>query len=355
MELPRFVAYLGIQVERTGDGESVAHLEIGSHHRNRRGVVHGGVVSSLLDTALGAAVISAIPKEWWCATTSLSVEFLEGAREGRLVATGRVLRKGGRVAFAGGEVRDSRGRLVATAQGSWHLWPYLPGVMRPGPLAHVVLRGTGERVRVGKILAVGRNYAHHIAEMGAPKDSLPVLFLKPPTALIHDGGTVRVPTDAGQVHHEVELVVAMGSGGRAIAEADALDHVLGYAVGLDMTLRDLQSAAKAKGEPWTLAKGFDTSAPVSLVAPREEVGDGSGLNLSLAVNGATRQEASTSSMIHSVAVLVSYASERMTLERGDLIFTGTPAGVGPVEPGDVLEARLEKVGSIKVCVALEEF
>jgi fumarylpyruvate hydrolase len=348
--VPRFNKYLGIEVDRTSNGESEAHLDLGPHHLNRRGVVHGGVIAALLDTALGTAVISSIPKEWWCATISLSVQFLEAVHEGRVTARGRVLRKGRRVAFAGGEVHDAAGRLVASAQGSLHLWPYRPEMERPVSEPFVVARGTGERIRVGKILAVGRNYADHTREMGWKEAAPPVLFLKPPSAIVHDGGTVRIPRDVGEVHHEVELVVVIGTPGRAIPQEAALEHVLGYAVGLDMTLRDLQSAAKAKGEPWALSKGFDTSAPVSLVAPRGEVGDGSGLALSLDVNGSRRQETDTSAMIHGVAAIVSFASRLITLDRGDLIFTGTPAGVGPVRPGDRLEASLDRVGTLAVRV-----
>lgn len=384
MNIPPFNTYLGVRVERMERGEALALLELGPHHLNSRGVVHGGVLSSLLDTALGAAVISAIPKEWWCATTSLSVQFLEGARTGLLTASGRLERRGRRVAFAAGEIRDGTGRLVALAQGSWHLWPGKPEIAERGSEAFVVVRGSGERLRVGKILAVGRNYADHIAEMGgaaatavapgsavrggagadasvsgavgkagpgsSPDVSRPVLFLKPSSAIVHDGGAVRIPPGLGEVHHEVELVVVIGKEGRAIPEQKAMEHILGYAVGLDMTLRDLQSEAKRRGEPWSISKGFDTSAPISLVAPREEVGDGSGLAISLEVNGEPRQSASTSQMIHPVGALVARASVLMTLVRGDLLFTGTPAGVGPVSPGDILTARIESVGALTVRV-----
>jgi uncharacterized protein (TIGR00369 family) len=350
VRVPPFNKYLGIEVTRMEAGQSETHLDLGPHHLNNRGVVHGGVLAALLDTAIGAAVISAIPKEWWCATTSLSVQFLEGVHEGRLTARGRVLRKGRRVAFASGDVYDVAERHVASAQGSMHLWPYLPEMDRPSSEPFVITRGTGERIRVGKILAVGRNYAEHVKEMGWKEASPPVLFLKPPSAIVHDGGAVRVPPDVGEVHHEVELVIVIGISGRAIPESQALDHVLGYAVGLDMTLRDVQAAAKAKGEPWALSKGFDTSAPVSVVAPRDDVGDGSGLRIALDVNGTRRQEADTSQMVHGVPALVALASRLMTLERGDLIFTGTPAGVGPVKPGDLLEAGLEKVGTLSVRV-----
>src|SRR5262249_10016209 len=135
-----------------------------------------------------------------------------------------------------------------------------------------------------------------------------------------------------------------------IAEQDAFDHILGYAVGLDLTLRDVQSAAKAKGDPWDLAKGFDGSAPVSLVVPRERVPDPGALELTLDVNGVRRQSGSTSQMLRGVASLVAFASTWMTLRRGDLLFTGTPAGVGPIVPGDRLEARLGSLASLAVTV-----
>jgi len=337
---------------RAEAGEAEVALEIAPHHCNRRGVAHGGVVSSVLDSALGAAVVSSIPSEWWCATTSLSIQFVGGARAGRVVAVGRVVRRGRSVAFASGEMRDSEGRIVATASGTWHLWAYRPGTPAPPPeTGSLVLRGGGERLAVGKILAVGRNYAAHVAEMGAPPDAPPVLFLKPPSALVGDGATVLLPREAGSVHHEVELVAVIGRRGRAIEPAAALDHVLGYAVGIDLTLRDVQAEAKRRGEPWTLAKGFDGSAPVSVVAPREEVGDGSGLAIELRVGGTVRQRGTTSHMLRPVADLVAFASRWITLEPGDLLFTGTPDGVGPVEPGDVVEASIERVGSLRVTFA----
>jgi len=217
----------------------------------------------------------------------------------------------------------------------------------------VVLRDTAERVPVGKIVGVGRNYAEHVAEMGAPRTGRPLLFLKPSTALVRDGGEVPLPAGAGEVHHEVELVVVIGEAGKAIPAERALRHVLGYAVGLDMTLRDLQSEAKSRGEPWCVAKGFDGSAPVSAVTPRDAVGDGSGLEITLDVNGERRQQGNTSQMLYGVSELVAFASRWFTLEPGDLLFTGTPAGVGPVKPGDRLEARIDKVGSLTVTVRAE--
>ena len=351
MQAPPFNQYLGIRVDRMEGGEAIAALDLGPQHTNNRGVVHGGVLSSLLDSVMGAAVISSIPKEWWCATTALTIQFLAGAREGTLVASASVLRRGRNIAFVRGEAKDVEGRIVATAQGTWHLWPHKPEIGTATAAPYVVLLGSGERIRVGKILAVGRNYAAHNVEMGHEPLVPPVLFLKPPSALAHDGDVLTLPQGAGAIHHEVELVVVVGKRGRAIEEGAALDHVLGYGVGLDLTLRDLQSQAKAKGEPWDLSKGFDGAAPVSSIVPRERVADPARLSLTLDVNGATRQRGETSRMIHGVAALIAHASRWITLERGDLLFTGTPEGVGPIVSGDVLEARVSDLASLRVTVA----
>jgi len=351
VEAPPFNQYLGIRVVRMEGGDATVTVDLAPHHTNNRGVAHGGVVSSLLDSAMGAAVISAIPKEWWCATTGLSIQFIAGPREGALEATGKVVRRARTVAFVQGEAHDAGGRLIAIAQGTWHLWPHKPEMEKPADAAFVVMKGTGERLRVGKILAVGRNYADHNAEMGNAPSVPPVLFLKPPSALVHDGGTVILPTGMGAVHHEVELVVAIGRTGRAIPESAALDHVLGYAVGLDLTLRDVQNEAKKKGEPWDLAKGFDGSAPVSQVVPREHAGDVTNLALTLDVNGVRKQAGSTAQMLHGVAALVAYASRWITLERGDLLFTGTPSGVGPLVAGDKVVARLSDLAALSVTIA----
>ena len=346
--LPPFNQYLGIDVTRMAGGEAEAVVDLKPHHTNNRGVAHGGVVLSLLDSAMGAAVISAIPKEWWCATTGLSVQFVAGPREGKVTGIGRVLKRGKSVAFVHGEAHDATGRLVATAQGTWHLWPYLPEMAKPTSEPFVILKGTGERLRVGKILAVGRNYAAHNKEMGTEAKIPPVVFFKPPSALVHDGGNVALPRELGAVHHEVEMVVVMGKSGRGIVAAEALDHVLGYAVGIDLTLRDLQNEAKKKGEPWDLAKGFDGSAPVSLVVPKEHAGDPGDLPISLAVNGQVKQSGSTKDMLHHVSELVALASRLITLERGDLLFTGTPEGVGPIVPGDVVTARLGEIAELTI-------
>lgn len=205
-------------------------------------------------------------------------------------------------------------------------------------------------LRPGKLLCIGKNYARHAAEMKSAVPEEPVVFLKPATALIGHGGAVVLPAMSREVHHEVELVVVLGRGGSNISEKDALDHVGAYAVGLDMTARDLQVKAKHKGHPWSVAKGFDTFAPLGELAPAEAVPDPQALDLRLTVNGEVRQAASTSDMVFPVATLIAYCSRIFTLEPGDLLYTGTPEGVGPVEDGDVLEATATGLPSLRVTV-----
>jgi len=201
-------------------------------------------------------------------------------------------------------------------------------------------------VAVGKIFCVGRNYREHAGEMNAPVPEKPVIFLKPPSAIIHPPDPIVRPSFSREMHHEVELVVAVGAGGRNIPEGKAAGSILGYAVGLDMTLRDVQAVAKQKGLPWTVAKGFDTSAPLSEIVPAQTGAPVPTFGLYCRVNGHERQRAKTSEMIFSIPFLVHYLSTIFTLEKGDLIFTGTPAGVGVVNPGDTIEAGLEGVVSI---------
>jgi acylpyruvate hydrolase len=203
-------------------------------------------------------------------------------------------------------------------------------------------------VTVGKILCLGRNYVAHAAEMGAEVPPLPVVFLKPSSALPADPDKVRFPAFAQELHHEVELVVLIGRGGKHISRQDAMEHVAGYAVGLDMTLRDLQAEAKKKGLPWTVAKAFDDSAPLSPFVGPERIGDPHELVVSLRVNGTVRQRSSTGLMIFRIPEIIAYLSTVFTLDAGDLIFTGTPEGVGPVARGDVLEAELEGLTSLRV-------
>jgi 2-keto-4-pentenoate hydratase/2-oxohepta-3-ene-1,7-dioic acid hydratase in catechol pathway len=218
------------------------------------------------------------------------------------------------------------------------------------PVSAVSYLGSATQIHVGKILCLGRNYREHAKEMQAEVPTEPVVFLKPSTALLADGGVIRLPSFSRDVHHEVEIVVLISEGGRDIPRERAFDHVGGYAIGLDLTARDVQSAAKKKGLPWAVSKGFDTSAPVSQFVPRPRVSDPGQLKFSLAVNGTIRQRGSAADMIFPVDAVVSYLSTVFTLEPGDLIFTGTPEGVAAIAPRDRLEARLADLVSLTVTV-----
>ncbi len=191
------------------------------------------------------------------------------------------------------------------------------------------------KLTAGKIVCLGRNYVEHAKEMKADIPGEPVLFLKPSTAILADGGTIIVPHFSHELHHEVELVALVTKGGSRIPRPDAISHIGGYAVGLDMTLRDVQANAKQKGLPWAVSKGFDTSAPLSSFVARNAVPDPHNLTISLAVNGTLKQHSTTRNMIFRLDEVLAYISTIFTLEPGDLIFTGTPEGVGPVQPGDV--------------------
>lgn len=199
-------------------------------------------------------------------------------------------------------------------------------------------------------MCLGRNYREHAREMLAEVPTEPVVFLKPSTALLGNGGTIRLPAFSRDVHHEVELVVAIARGGRDIPLGQAFEHVGGYAIGLDLTARDVQTKAKSKGLPWAVSKGFDTSAPVSELIARDRVPDPAQLQFSLSVNGAIRQRGDAADMIFPVDAVVSYLSTVFTLEPGDLIFTGTPEGVAAIASGDRLEARLADLVTLSVTV-----
>jgi acylpyruvate hydrolase len=215
--------------------------------------------------------------------------------------------------------------------------------MRP----HVMLEN--EPIEVGAIFCIGKNYAEHAREMQGEVPEEPIVFLKPPRALSTDG-QAWYPPHTGDLHHEVELVVLIGRGGRDIPESEALSHVAGYGVGIDFTARDLQWEAKRKGQPWTVSKGFDASAPVSRFVRPERIADPHALELRLWVNGQLRQAGTTAEMIYRIPYLIAYLSRIFTLERGDLLFTGTPAGVGPVHPGDELEAAVGDLARLRVRV-----
>jgi acylpyruvate hydrolase len=204
----------------------------------------------------------------------------------------------------------------------------------------------GSTMPVGTMYCIGKNYADHAREMGGEVPPSPIVFLKPPAAFVQNQGVVRLPSFSTNIHHEVELVVVIGEDCADVSPSSASRVIAGYAVGLDMTLRDLQLAAKERGEPWAVAKGFVTSAPMSEVLPAGRAGaPPSGqtipfFDVQLHVNDELKQFASTSAMERSVADLVAYCSRVFTLRRGDCIFTGTPAGVGAVKSGDVLRAEL---------------
>lgn len=211
----------------------------------------------------------------------------------------------------------------------------------------------GRAFPVSRIFCIGQNYADHAKEMGSvATPQAPFFFTKWAQAAAPGGGTIAYPPQTQDYHHEVELVVALASGGRDIAEADALDHVFGYAVGLDMTRRDLQAEAKGKGRPWDVAKNVEQSAPLGPVRSASEVGHPSAGAITLTVNGEVRQHGDLSDMMLGVPALIAHLSCFYALGAGDLIFTGTPAGVGPVAPGDRLVGAVAGLDALEVTIGV---
>ncbi len=224
-------------------------------------------------------------------------------------------------------------------------------VIPPSPQPSVEIVGGDERFPVHRIYCVGRNYAKHAREMGMDPDrEPPFFFAKPADAVVANGTPVPYPPRTANLHHEIELVVAIGVGGRDIPLAGALAHVYGYAVGLDLTRRDLQFAARDQGRPWDVSKGFDHSAPVSAIRPAAEMGHPQQGAIWLEVNGEPRQRANLSEMIWSVAEIVAELSTYFELRPGDLIFTGTPEGVGPVQRGDSLVGGIDGLETLRVTI-----
>ncbi|AEH24720.1 fumarylacetoacetate hydrolase family protein [Pyrococcus yayanosii] len=208
-------------------------------------------------------------------------------------------------------------------------------------------------VRPTKIIALAKNYAEHAREMGSDIPEKPVFFLKPPSALIGPNSTIILPRISKRVDHEVELAVIIGKRAKNVPAKRAMEFVLGYTIMLDITARDLQAEAKRKGLPWTIAKGFDTFAPIGpRVVDRREL-DPSDLEIGLKVNGEVRQLGRTSQMVFKIPELIEYISSIMTLEPGDIIATGTPAGVGPLRHGDRVEAWIEGIGKVEFDVLAE--
>ncbi len=212
------------------------------------------------------------------------------------------------------------------------------------------LKGSDEPLPIGKILCIGRNYADHIKELGNEIPERPVIFMKPSSCVIGEGEEIVIPPYSSDCHHEAELALLVGTRGKEVPSDRALGHIAGYGVAIDLTLRDVQAEQKKKGLPWEIAKGFDTACPLSAFVPAREVADPQALSIRLSVNGETRQEGSTALMIHRIPELVSYLSSIFTLEPGDLILTGTPAGVGPLRSGDLVVAEISGVGRLSVTV-----
>ncbi|HEX5612937.1 MAG TPA: fumarylacetoacetate hydrolase family protein [Burkholderiales bacterium] len=210
------------------------------------------------------------------------------------------------------------------------------------------IAGSNDSFPVRRIFCVGRNYVEHQKEMGGDGREQPFFFLKSAHALVPLGGAVHYPPKTSNLHYETEMVVAIARQGRRIAAKDAASYIFGYAVGLDMTRRDLQQIGKDKGRPWDFGKDFDEAAPCSALAPAARIGHPANGTISLLVNGKERQRADLSEMIWSVPEQIEYLSSYYTIEPGDLIFSGTPAGVGPVQPGDELHASVAGVGELKV-------
>ena len=219
---------------------------------------------------------------------------------------------------------------------------------------HVAISGTDASFPVHRIYCVGQNYSAHAREMGGDPDrEPPFYFTKPADAVIASGASVPYPTRTRNLHHEIELVVAIGKGGRHIAAKDAKSHIFGYAAGLDLTRRDLQLEAKRHGRPWDTSKGFDHSAPISAIQTVERIGHPARGRIWLCVNGEIRQDGNLDQLIWSVPEAIAELSTLFTLAPGDLLFTGTPAGVGPVAPGDRLSGGIEGVAGIDLEIGLE--
>lgn len=219
-------------------------------------------------------------------------------------------------------------------------------VFAPTALPSVPVQGSDDSFPVHRIYCVGRNYAAHARELGNDDREPPFFFSKPADAIVANHATLAFPTRTENLHYEIELVVALGTGGRNIAADDALTHVFGYAVGNDLTRRDLQFAARDKGRPWDVAKGFDRSAPITAITRASESGHLSQGKIWLKLNDELRQQGDLNEMIWSVPEIIAELSTLFELRPGDLIFTGTPAGVGAVQPGDRLEGSVDGLDTL---------
>ncbi len=218
-------------------------------------------------------------------------------------------------------------------------------------MKYVYVKDSPEKFSVNSIFCVGRNYIEHAAELNNPVPKSPLIFLKPSSSIIYDRESIELPAVSREVHHEVEVLVLIGREGKNIAREDAIAHIAGYGVGIDVTARDIQQQAKEKSHPWTIAKGFDTFAPVSRFVDPAQIPDPANISFELFINGSLRQKGNTREMIFPIPELISYLSTIFTLSPGDIIFTGTPQGVGKLHPGDELHAVLgEKMTTLSVSV-----
>ena len=219
------------------------------------------------------------------------------------------------------------------------------------PQPSLAVAGTTSRFPVHRIYCVGRNYLAHVREFGNDEMNPPFFFAKANDMVVEEGSTVPYPPLTNNYHHEVELVAAIGKGGANIPAESALGHVFGYAIGFDMTRRDVQQAAAKKGHPWEIGKSFDRSAPCGPIHPVAKVGHLQQGEIEIAVNGQVRQHSDLNLMIWDVPNIISQLSQQVTLQPGDLIYTGTPEGVGPVVSGDVMVGRIAKLGELTIKVA----
>jgi fumarylpyruvate hydrolase len=225
-------------------------------------------------------------------------------------------------------------------------------VFDPPRQPSVAIAGGDARFPVRRIFCVGRNYADHVREMGNdPKSEPPLFFTKPADAVVENGAAIAYPSNTANLHHEVELVIALGKGGANIDVKAALAHVWGYGVGVDLTRRDRQAEAKKAGTPWDTAKGFDHSAPISALTPVSKAGHPLEARIWLSVNGQTRQDANTSGMIWSVPEIIAALSQWWDLKAGDLIFTGSPEGVSALAPGDAIACGVEGLSELRFTIA----
>lgn len=228
-------------------------------------------------------------------------------------------------------------------------------VFSPAPVPTTAVANSEDRLPVRRIFCVGRNYAAHAREMGKDPDrELPFFFTKPADAVVMDGETIAYPPETENFHYEAELVAVVGTAGKNIPEADALSHIWGYAVGNDLTRRDLQLAARDKGRPWDMGKSFDRSAVIGPVHPVADTGHPQEGSIRLTVNGEVKQDADLTELIWGVDEIVSILSQSVELRPGDLIMTGTPAGVGPLKPGDTCVVSIAGLGEITSTIGPRE-